>query len=290
MEVSFKCGDVTFDFVEDYTMKKVVATTQRVHTKIMRLICQMLNVRTEEKAEETIKIRLEQRKIEERNQRILMAEYENKNILLSRLEQYNFEGFIHTTEFGNFQKIIECGDLKSRVELESTHTTFIDRAMPEIIEKTSTGVKEYCRFYYYYMTPTNFKAAYSRPVTMVFDKNIIFSNKKIIFSEGNAASEYSVKTNYAKKALDFDWDSIFEREYYSQSKKYSLDKNGDDTNSRHEITRLRNAEFLIESPVSIINIKKIYFKNWVDMIAAKQFCSDDIIAKFEYDRSRFAND
>lgn len=206
-----------------------------------------------------------------------------KNQLISAWKKYGFEGFLHTTEFGNFKMIVKSKKLKSRTELEGNGTIFNDKANQEIIDHTNERIKNNCRFYYYFKTPTNFRANYSRPVILVFDENIIFSDITMFFYDGNAASKRSSYTANAAEALNYDWEGIFERGPIDLSKNY----NAYDSDSTSKITIARNAEFLCRSPMLISNIKTVYFKDIKDLDEAKTFCPEELCKKFKYDRSKF---
>ena len=206
-------------------------------------------------------------------------EIKTKENILSILDQYGFEGFLHTTELSNFEKIITCGKLFSREKAKN----FIDRADPDVIEHTDISILSYCRFYYYFNTPTNFRAKYINPVIMVFDKDLIY-NKNIIFYEGNAASHYSKKITNATEALNVNWDAVFERGPYFISKYYQTEED-----SKY-ITRMRNSEFLLKDEVSIENIQKIYFKTQKDCDFAKAFLPQHLIEKTFVNRGKFIDD
>lgn len=206
-----------------------------------------------------------------------------KEKLVGVFKKYGFEGFLHTTELENFRLIVKSKKLKSRTELESNGTIFNDRANQEVIDYTNEHIKNNCRFYYYFKTPTNFRANYSRPVIMVFDESIIFSDKTMFFYNGNAASKRSSYTSDAAEALNYDWEGIFERGAINLSKNY----NAYDSDSPSKITTARNAEFLCESPILISNIKIVYFKDLKDLNEAKAFCPEELCKKFKYDRSKF---
>ncbi len=207
--------------------------------------------------------------------------------LLKKLKEFGFEGFLHTTDMDNFKNIIVDGVLKSRKQALDEGSLVTNSAEQDVIDKTTDYVQNSCRFYYYFKTPTNYVATsrgyYRRPVILVFDEDIInlenawFSSKNAVYSSGHTQS--------AKTALTFEWDAIFERGSYNNSKYW--DNNRPEDEMKSAITAVRNAEFLIKGTVDISYIKKIYFKFETDMEEAKTFCPNDIVEKFVFDRSKF---
>jgi hypothetical protein len=201
---------------------------------------------------------------------------DNADLLLEKLKSFGFEGFLHTTELGNFRTIVSEGQLKARTRLDAQQLPYIDRADQAVIEHTKETVKAHCRFYYYFQTPTNYRAGYKHPVILVFTPKMIrWENVK--FSYGNAGSNYNTIAESVEEALNFDWEAIFERGYHSRSK----------LSDPAMITLLRNAEFLVRTSVRIKYIDKVYFKYPKDMEEAKTFCAPDLIAKFVLDERKF---
>lgn len=239
-----------------------------------------LQKQVEEKLEK-MRLRSNQEVVEsDFNNRNELSEDEAKRKLLAILEKYGFEGFLHTTELENFQRIIISGYLLSRKKVEE----FIDKADKEVIEQTTEFVLNCCRFYYYFKTPTNYRAGYSKPVILVFDKELIFK-EKLFFSEGNAASKFFRPKISAKDALSINWHGVFERGAYSSSK--YVDSMG---NNAGYVTRIRNSECLIRDKVDIKYIDKVYFKTETDYHEAKSFSPEWLSKKFFIDRSKFFDD
>ncbi|MBR2388818.1 MAG: DUF4433 domain-containing protein [Clostridia bacterium] len=201
----------------------------------------------------------------------------SKDQLLELWKSLGFEGFVHTTEFDNFIKIIKDKKLKSRYLLDSNDHAYTDRANQEIIEKTDSIIKTHCRFYFRFKTPTNYAANYRRPVILVFSQNMLqWNNVKI--SYGNAGSSHCQLFDSIDKAVNYDWTPIFETGYLSESK-FGVEKS----------THLRNSEFLVKGSIPTRYIDKIYFRDLADMNLANILCENEleIIKKFCYDRSKF---
>ncbi len=236
----------------------------------------------------------ERRKEEERRER---EERSPREALLKKLKSFGFEGFLHTTEFYNFQKIVESGYLYSRAELKRMETPFSDRGKEDIIAMTDSGIKNHARFYYRFNTPTNFGAHYSRPVILVFDEDLIFE-KDVEFSLGNAASYHSLQTRSARNALECDWTCVFEEGDPRHSKylpKQNKDMSEEETEEWKEgwarmyakVKRLRNAEFLYPVKVPISRIVRVYFYFEADRKKAETFCNEALRSKFVCDPSKF---
>ncbi len=189
--------------------------------------------------------------------------------LLKKLKSYGFEGFLHTTEFENFRKIVGSGYLYSRAELKRKGLFFSDRAIGGIITRTESDIKRHARFYYRFGTPTNFDADYFRPVTLVFDENLIF-DQDVLFSLGNAAVAAVHKTGSAEEALGFDWERVFRAGYPSD-----VD------------IRIRNAEFLYPEKVPVSRIAKVYFTCDAAKKEAESFCGAALRPKLVSDISKF---
>ena len=205
-----------------------------------------------------------------------LSEDEAKIKLLELWWSYGFEGFLHTTELENFQRIINSGYLLSRNKAEG----YIDRADKEVIEHTRAFVFDYCRFYYYFKTPTNYKAGYKNPVILVFSDDLIY-NDQIIFCSGNAASKYTSFNKSAKDVLNRCWKAVFERGPYTASK-YVHSEIGE-----WIIKNIRNAEFLLKDQVNINKICRVYFKTEADLNAAKLFSPEWLTERFFIDKDKF---
>ena len=205
-----------------------------------------------------------------------------KKKLLSKLHEYGFEGFLHTTELINFKRIVSSGYMYSRSLLDMADLRFVNSANRSVLSHTRENIKQCCRFYYYFKTPTNYIAYkngnYKNPVIMVFDENLIYYEDSM-FASSNAAKSYNRITSNAVDALKFPWDGIFERGFYSNSK--YVDE------GEYYITGIRNAEFLFPHEINIDKIVKVYFKYENDMKQASWVCPQQLKDKFVLDRSKF---
>ena len=196
--------------------------------------------------------------------------------LINHLKTFGFEGFVHTTEFSNFKSIVKKGQLIPRSNLESKYIKFTDRANSSVIHKTNDYVKCCCRFYYAYDTPTNYTANYQQPVSMIFDESLAYE-PKAQFAPMNAC--YGKYSNNISEVLNYDWEGIFERGYYSLSKysnSYGPEMNEE---TKHKINAVRNAEFLLCGEVSISFIKKIVVYDEEVFKEVRAICDDELFKK-----------
>ena len=196
-----------------------------------------------------------------------------QQLILMLRENYNFEGFIHTTELNNFKSIIKEGRLISRNSLLSRKINFKDRANHDVLLGTNDYVKSCCRFYYTYDTPTNYRACYGKKVSMVFDEALAYNSKAKFAPQNACFGKFSCQI---ENVLKYDWEGIFERGCHSSSK-YSKQYEGEEL--KRKIVATRNAEFLIYGEVPISFIKKIivYDKNVYEEM--RSICDDSLFKK-----------
>ncbi len=199
--------------------------------------------------------------------------------LLMKIKEVNprFEGLVHTTSMCNFTSIIKDGILMSRGAACRSGKLFVDAADTEVINHTSQDILDKVRFYWGVKTPTNYSAAYDRPVIMIFSP-FLLKNKGVIFCNGNAASAYSLKTTSIEKAIRFNWKEIFERGPFW----YGVD-------NVYEKRRIRNAEVLYPGNVETKWIKKVIFQSKEDYEYAKEQLGE-LLESFAYiiDHNYFA--
>lgn len=197
--------------------------------------------------------------------------------------KYNFQGFIHTTSFENFIKIMKCGYIYSRKYINNNQVCHNDIALKDVIETTEEEIKEYVRFYWRVKTPTNYdnegikpksalidnyEAHSPNPVILVF-KNEIILNNNVKFTPINARSIHSKLYENCQNNYIFKWDYIFHNTpIYQEEDKTS-------------IIRSRNAEILYPKLISTDFIYRIIFRSKADYDRAnfylgndKRFCID----------------
>lgn len=203
-----------------------------------------------------------------------IQEHNNRRYLLDLWKNHDFLGFLHTTNFENFVNIYKTKFLKSRNQLISEGFVFEDNAESTVLEKTLESVKSKVRFYYRPITPTNISAYLwhnqKNPVLIVFDENLIFE-REVLFCDGCAGSNLTTSTKTAKDALRFNWKEIFSIGPF----------NTDDFVLKNH----RNAEFLINSPISLERAIKFYFRNCKDYVNACELFGGDV--RFEHNPKMF---
>ena len=203
-------------------------------------------------------------------------EFESRKELLSIWKKYGFVGFLHTTNFNNFIDIYKSKFLKSRNQLKNEGLVFEDNAELSVLSHTDELTKSKVRLYYRCKTPTNISAFkkhnQQRPVMIVFTEDLLLDTN-LIFCDGGAGTYSTKRTQIAKEALSFNWKEIFASYSYN-------DDNNNATERNH-----RNAEVLINSPLSLENAIKFYFRNKDDYNQACKILGKD--ARFEYAPSYF---
>ena len=204
-------------------------------------------------------------------------------------ENYGFEGFVHTTSFDNFISIMQDKTLYCRETLELRHKQFSDIALQAVIEKTSFAVSKFVRFYWRTKTPTNytnegikaqkvlkrnFVAHSAIPVIMVFNPEIFFEGKKVLFTDKNAGTkDFSLSANIE----NLEFEKIFDdrpKEKISDSE-------------WKKICQARCSEIFYPSEISTKYITKIIFRSECDMERAKYLIGND--ERFVVDKNSFCN-
>ena len=204
--------------------------------------------------------------------------------LFKKLKQnYNFDGFIHTTNFDNFINIMYSDAIYSRNYIEKHHIEHTEIALPQVIEKTNHFYKNYVRFYWRVKTPTNFRnegikpkialkynnfAHSANPVIFIFEPKIAF-DENTLFTNVNAA----IHDVEAKPIPDSSFD--FRHIFHCGSI--------EDEFLKTKIIPARCAEFLYPKEISIKKCSKIIFRNIADYERAililgykdERFCVDE---------------
>ena len=196
---------------------------------------------------------------------------------------YNFDGFYHQLNILNLCSVLESGCLYSRHKLGNK---FYNNANEEIIDNTDESIKKCVRFYFAPKTPTNYKFEEILPNKMVYLKfnwKLMTVDEKAMFYNGNAASKYStgILVRQFLKVKNFEsnimnWPEIFGRGSYNVIgypeilDDYSIEHN------KWNITRQRNAEFLVNNQVKIYDyLEFIIFKNEASLQEFKKLLNDE---------------
>lgn len=166
----------------------------------------------------------------------------------NKLLLYGFKGFVHAGDYSTVKQILLTNKVLSRLDAKGK---FKDIANQEIIANTSEFVKSKVRFYYAANTPAyyHFDKKSSEFVILQFDFSLV-EDYEVYFLDGNAASDYSKKSQSASEIMSFDWSTIFGR-----GPIYDIE-------DKIDVIRKRDAELLVEGPVYVDkHIRKIIVKN-----------------------------
>lgn len=189
---------------------------------------------------------------------------ELQNAIECLKNKYEFDGMYHFTNFTNLKSIFNAGFLYSRHDCTENKYIFKDAASKEVIHKTELEIKKCARFYYRDQSYTLYanegikRADFITdshcpiPVYLVFNEDLILDDNTY-FSDGNAKSEYTSICNSSVFFKSMDWDSIF-----------SIGSLKGTYRERLETKRKRQAELLSTTPVSLKNLKSIYFRSIAD--------------------------
>lgn len=206
------------------------------------------------------------------NEIILKARFKLQRALIKLLkDRYQFDGFHHYTDFGNFLSIMDMGKLLCRSKVKRMGLPFTDSADQDVIGQTATEVMDYVRFYYKEKTPTLFRNEGIKrlnddphmpiPVLLLFDEAII-EHPNVAFANGCGGSRRVNITTNVEEALAFDWSGIFERGPILTDE-YQIMAYGRDVEKEAKI-RKRNAEFLVPEEIGVEYIKQIVFRSEAD--------------------------
>ena len=177
----------------------------------------------------------------------LMSKSDLKQIY-NKLLFYGFKGFVHGGDYSTIKQILLTNKVLSRIDAKGK---FKDIADQEIIANTSEFVKSKVRFYYASNTPVyyHFDKKSTEFVILQFDFSLV-EDYEVYFLDGNAASDYSRKSQTASEIISFDWATIF-----SRGPIY-------DDEDKIDIKRKRDAELLVKGPVYVDKyLRKIIVKN-----------------------------
>lgn len=179
-------------------------------------------------------------------------------------KEYSFDGLYHFTNFSNIKSILTTGYLYSRYDCGENGCIFKDAASKDVIYKTELEIKKCVRFYYKDQSYTLYvnegikKEKFITdshcpiPVYFVFDEKIILDENSY-FADGNSKSRFSSIKNTSDFFQSMDWKSIFSVGILCGSDIEKL-----------ETKRKRQAELLSTVPISLKNLKFIYFRGIAD--------------------------
>lgn len=214
--------------------------------------------------------------------------YESLDKCLKILKSnYGFEGFIHSTNFDNFIKIIKSKELCSRDYLLKNGISFNDIANQNIVTQQE-NLRKYVRFYFRCKTPTyyrnegiksekslnkeNNKAHSAIPVILIFNAEIA-KNDNCRYKAQNRMNEQCKNSIFLLREY---WDYIFQNDSIS-----FINKN------YKQFAKYKMAEFLYPEKISTNYIVKIIFRSICDKERAIQILGDNPL--FEVNDSYFCN-
>lgn len=214
---------------------------------------------------------------------------------------YGFEGFIHSTNFDNFIRIMKSKELCSRDYLLKNGISFSDIANQNIVTQQE-NLRKYVRFYFRCKTPTNYrnegiksekslnkkdiyininqeikeeennKAHSAIPVILIFDAEIA-KNDNCRYKAQNRMNEQCKNSIFQLREY---WDYIFENDSIS-----FINKN------YKQFAKYKMAEFLYPEKISTNYIVKIIFRSICDKERAIQILGENSL--FDVDNSYFCN-
>lgn len=176
-------------------------------------------------------------------------------------ETYNFRGPLHFTDFSNLNSIIRIGYLCGRDLCYANNIEFFDVEDEEAINKIPGKIKGCTRFNYVEKNNYDVMHLLSIPVYLLFNEDILYFDLSI-YTDGNADYGNTVYgTDYDFFNYDMDWDVIFNKKDMPEY----LNGFVEDL-----FYRKKQAELLIDEPVSINYLKNIIFRCNADY---KRACS-----------------
>jgi len=165
-------------------------------------------------------------------------------------EVYGFRGPLHYTDFSNLSSIIRIGYLCSRSLCYANNIEFFD-VSNEGGDGASESIKRYTRFYFVENTNIDALRKLNTPVCLLFSWEIVYSDLAAYSDENADFGCCDIGDDYGFFSGKIDWELVFnkkvETEYF-------------EGNVKEILRRKRQAELLIDEPVSIKHIKNIIFR------------------------------
>lgn len=160
----------------------------------------------------------------------------------------------HFTDVNNAVSIIRSGEILCRKLAKNEKRMVNDNASSSVLTNTQPKAKDFVRFYYAPLTPTQYRnegiqpladredGHCPMPVFFAFDAYDMMTRDDAYFSDGNMCY---ANTHYGPELNDFlaiNFENVFHRSWLSPE-------------DRDEIVRARNAEFLIPERLDIKTAK-----------------------------------
>ncbi len=167
-------------------------------------------------------------------------------------KMYNFRGPLHFTDFSNLNSIISIGYLCGRNLCHANHIEFYDAAHEEKIKDVPGKVRGCARFYFTEKANYEVMQKLDIPVYLLFDEEII-CHDLAIYTDGNADLKYtSYGTDHNFFNYDIDWEAVFDKRCVDKFLKVKVNE---------LFCTRKQAELLIDEPVSLRRLKNIIFRS-----------------------------
>jgi hypothetical protein len=178
----------------------------------------------------------------------------------------------HFTNINNAIKILDCGKLRCRSELENSGEMVTDNASTTIIQQTNDRWKDYVRMYFRPRTPTQYNNEGFRPegqrdldshcpvpIYFLFDSRQLLVRNNVFFSKGSLASGYTDIYSDASSFKEIPFQSVYHDSWF-------------DIYERDTIIHHRQAEVVVPKELDLDNLKYIFcrseaeYQTFVDLL------------------------
>lgn len=174
--------------------------------------------------------------VQKKNSHKIARLLDNLKALHENTERGWWPDFVfHFTDIQNVIRILSIGKLYSRNRLDTVGLTYLDAASPSIITHSSEHVKDYVRFYFRPLTPTQFLMEGIRPdskrwldseekpahcpvpIFLLFDARTILARSDCEYTDGNFASSSSRRGNTADFLCALPFKEIYHNGWYDRN-------------------------------------------------------------------------
>jgi hypothetical protein len=207
----------------------------------------------------------------------------NSDAVLATLEEKWWRKYIfHFSDINNIANILNSGYMYSRNHSKLQMKN--DNASREVINGTTDMYKDYVRFYFRPLTPTQFNnegiksksqitgfgAHCPVPVFLSFNANSLLSRDDSYFSYESLASHYNVPLyNSVKDFKNAPFEYIYHNRYFV------------DGEDRRQIIKHRHAEVIIKDQYKLADLEKIIVRNMSDALTLKTLMTRSAFEKYK---------
>ena len=162
----------------------------------------------------------------------------------------------HCTDIRNVVRILQSGELLSRVQAKEASSLAVDIAAPDIISKTDPKWQDHVRLYFRPKTPTQYanegfrpKEAWEYgahcpvPVYLLFDASSVLSRADCLFTDGNVASG-STPVGGVRELEELPFKFIYHDTWF-------------DPSDRQFFVYHRNAEVLVPKQLGLEDVREV---------------------------------